>query len=143
MDKLTKIAVQKAREAFDNPNFDISRGSTGEGDMLDALRRLQNDLAAWQNRNFGAQEPFMMALGLAEETGELSHAVLKHLQRIRGLEDPWAFRAAAGDAAGDIFIYLVNFLTILRLDAGTLFVETAKRVMNRDFQKDPQHGGEK
>lgn len=142
MDELDRITVQKAREAFDNPNFDISR-SGGEGDMLYYLNGLQAQLAAWQGRNFGAQQHYEMALGLSEEVGELCHAVLKHLQKIRGMEDPEKFRVMAGDAAGDIFVYLCQFLTILRIDAGTLFLETARRVMKRDFTKDKMNGGEK
>lgn len=143
MDELAKVAVQKARDAFDYPNFDISMGSTGEGDMLAELHQLQVQLAAWQAKNFGAQQHYEMALGIAEETGELCHAVLKHLQKIRGMEDAERFRVEAGDAAGDIFVYLCQFLTILRIDAGTLFLETARRVMKRDFTKDKMNGGEK
>lgn len=136
--KLEKQAVGRARVAFDMG----SARSGPDGVMLDRLRDLQNRLAAWQGRNFGAQEPFTMALGLQEEVGELSHAVLKHMQKIRGMEDSEKFRAMAGDAAGDIFVYLVNFLTSLRLDAGTLFLETSERVMKREWKTDSHNGGE-
>lgn len=163
--KLEKQAVGRARVAFDMG----SAKSGPDGVMLDRLRDLQNRLAAWQGRNFGAQEPFTMALGLSEELSELeeaidtaapeasglfplrklriavgkvSHAVLKHMQKIRGLADNEVFSTAAGDAAGDIFVYLINFLTILRLDAGTLFLETAERVMKREWKTDSHNGGE-
>lgn len=140
MNDLDRDVVRKAREAFDDPGRKYT--STSEGYFLAFLNELQVQLAAWQGRNFGAQQHYEMALGLAEEVGELCHAVLKHLQKIRGMEDPETFRTAAGDAAGDIFIYLCQFLTILRIDAGTLFLETARRVMKRDFTKDKTNGGE-
>jgi NTP pyrophosphatase (non-canonical NTP hydrolase) len=97
---------------------------------------LQARLSAWQVRNFGAQSPSEMALGVAEESGELARAVLKNLQKIRGYGDPKKFLQAAGDALADIAIYSINLATILRLDYGTLVRETAEAVMRRDWVAD-------
>ena len=98
---------------------------------------LQEKLAAWQGRNFGAATVEQMALGVSEEAGELSHAVLKHIQKIRGMEDMDAFREAAGDAIADCTIYLMQIATILRLDYLTLVQETARKVMERDWKARP------
>lgn len=120
-------AVELAREAFDA----ASRSPAGS---------LQVMLAAWQGRNFGAAPLSHMALGAAEEIGELCHAVLKSEQRIRGMENAEAFRRAAGDAIADATIYLMQAATVLRLDWGTLVYETARRVMERDFVAAPADG---
>jgi hypothetical protein len=122
-----------------------------DGDLpppIPALHQLQMELAAWQGRKFGAQLDVDMVLGINEEGGELldailaavgvgvesgklSHAMLKHRQKIRGLQDTNAFRAAAGDAVGDNFVYSVQFCTILRLDYGALILGTSQYVMRR------------
>jgi NTP pyrophosphatase (non-canonical NTP hydrolase) len=97
---------------------------------------LQARLAAWQQRNFGVQEVWQMALGVAEETGELARAVLKHYQKIRGYDDPKKFLQKAADAIADTAIYSINLSTILRLDYGTLLYQTAEAVMKRDWVAD-------
>jgi NTP pyrophosphatase (non-canonical NTP hydrolase) len=116
----------------DNFNAFVIEGASNPLD----LSALQARLAAWQQRNFGVQTPSEMALGIAEETGELARAVLKNAQRIRGYDDQAKFLAAAADALADIAIYSINLATILRLDYGTLLRETAHAVMSRDWVAD-------
>lgn len=103
---------------------------------------LQAKLAAWQSRNFGVGTLERCTLGAAEEVGELAHAVLKGGQGIRGMEDQKAMRAAAGDAIADATIYLVQVATILRLDFETLVAGVAEIVLERDWTKNRQDGGE-
>lgn len=107
-----------------------------------ALSTLQVQLARWQNENFTATTNEHLALGIAEEAGELCHAILKHVQKIRGMADRDAYRAAALDAVADISIYCMNLCTGLRADYGTLIEETAQNVMKRNWNKDKQTGGE-
>jgi NTP pyrophosphatase (non-canonical NTP hydrolase) len=102
----------------------------------------QVQLSRWQIRNFGSQSDECIALGAAEEVGELAHAVLKHVQKIRGMGNKEAYRAAAGDAIADTVVYLVQLCTSLRLDFGTLFEETARQVMMRDWKANKETGGE-
>lgn len=128
---------QKANQVFDR----YAAGAYNVDDLSD-LSRLQAELAAWQGRNFGAAPTELLALGVCEESGELAHAVLKHAQKIRGMQDEAAYKAAVADAAGDISIYLMNLLTGLRLDFGTIIEETAKRVMKRDWKARPTDGGQ-
>ena len=74
-------------------------------------------------------------MGVAEEAGELCHAVLKHSQRIRNMGDPHAYREKAGDAIADTAIYLIQMATALRLDFGTLLAKVAEEVMKRNWNK--------
>lgn len=102
----------------------------------DPLSALQVRLARWQNLNFGPATAEQLALGVAEEAGELCHAVLKRSQRIRGMGDPVAFRFAAGDALADVTIYAMQMATLQRMDLGTLLRATAEVVMQRDWTKE-------
>lgn len=92
---------------------------------------LQVKLARWQARNFGAPDARELALGACEEVGELSQAILKHAQRIRGMEDDESFREAAGDAIADVVIFLTQLATLLRMDLWTLYERTAEDVVLR------------
>lgn len=105
------------------------------------LARLQVELAAWQNRNFGAIPMWQPALGAGEEVGELQHAVLKHYQGIRGLDDRERLLAQASDSVGDAVVYLMQVCTALRLDFETVVRGTAMHVLKRDWVKDPLAGG--
>jgi NTP pyrophosphatase (non-canonical NTP hydrolase) len=138
--------IKLAREAFDlYAAMDAPRvpsDSLGEGDVILALSDLQVRLARWQVRNFGIASDLQIALGVAEEAGELAHATLKRSQMIRGMEDLEAYRAAAGDAIADIVIYAIQMSTNLRLDFGTLVEQVAERVLRRDWKKDAAAGGE-
>lgn len=121
--------VQKARKAFlDN--------------QLSSVAKLQGRLHAWQVRNFGEMSKYQMLAGIMEELGELSHALLKNDQQIRGFEDEAFFLEKAGDSLADMRVYMEQLCTILKLDAPTLFEETANQVMKRDWVKDSAKGGQ-
>lgn len=138
-------AIKRARAAFDAyAGLDAPElPSDSSGSPAAWLADLQVLLARWQGRNFGGATIEQMALGMSEEVGEFAHAVLKHGQRIRGMSDPEAFRAAAGDAIADVVIYAIQAATCLRLDFGTLVHETAQRVMRREWNASPDDGGER
>ena len=140
---------QAARAAFDNY-------AALDAPLLpiDRISALQVKLTRWQQRNFGGATAEHVALGAAEEAGELAeslgglqasigkvcHAVLKRAQRIRGMGDPEVFRAAAADAIADCAIYLIQLSTILRLDFWALLEATANEVMERDWVADAEKG---
>ena len=71
------------------------------------INNLQRDHDDWVTHNFPNQERWEPLLGLAEEVGELSHAVLKRHRGIRG--DATQLTEKEFDAIGDIFIYLMSF----------------------------------
>ena len=113
---------------------------------LPQLSEIQFALSSWQNRNFGPTPAYRNVLGVCEEAGELAHAMLKHEQKIRGMDDDMSFKIAASDAIGDILVYLMQLCTALRLDFGTILLFTSLRVMRRTWksgQVEPEYTGEK
>ena len=126
------IPIERAREVF-------GTYAGMDAPLLpdDSQSCLQVQLSRWQTRNFGGANLFEMLAGATEEVGELAHAILKHHQKIRGLKNEAEFREAAGDAAADIVIYVMQLCTLLRLDFGTLVSETAQEVMLRNWKDNP------
>jgi NTP pyrophosphatase (non-canonical NTP hydrolase) len=104
------------------------------------MSALQVKLVRWQNKNFKSSDVRDCVLGVCEEAGELSHAILKHHQGIRGMADREAYREAAGDAIADAMIYLIQTATHLRLDWWDLLRYTAEEVMQRDWTKKSREG---
>jgi hypothetical protein len=126
---------------------------------LNQISQLQVDLAAWQNTRFEGNTRERMALGMAEEAGEMydalvgmveeviekllaalkigravgkaAHAILKAGQKIRQMGDPEKARAAVADAIADLWVFTFQLCTMMRLDAGVLLFETAAYVMAR------------
>lgn len=113
------------------------------------MSALQVDLCRWHHRNFDRDRDADHALGISEEVGELteallglmaasgriSHAVLKNSQGIRGMGDEAQYRAAIADAVADSQIFATQLCTLLRIDFGTLYKETAEEVMKREWKK--------
>lgn len=76
----------------------------------DRLNQLAKDITAWSRHNFPdpASEAGYGRLGLFEEIGEISHALLKHKQGIRGYKDPTKFKEDLTDALADCAIYTLD-----------------------------------
>lgn len=129
---MSTTPVDKARAAFEK--------YAGSGQTPDAMSSLQCKLSAWQNRNFPGGNIRDLALGAGEEIGELFHAILKHSQRIRSMQDPATFNDAAGDAIADTTIFLMQICTVLRLDFRTLVHGVAEQVLRRDWTNDKNAG---
>lgn len=86
----------------------------------DPMSALQIRLARWEIRNFGWQSVERMALGVAEETGELCEALLS------------PNREDVLDAIADIFVYSNQIATHMRADYSTLMSWHAQRhLVNR------------
>jgi NTP pyrophosphatase (non-canonical NTP hydrolase) len=67
----------------------------------------QAEVAAWNKRNFGPEVPLEhQVLVLAEEVGELSRAVVKRAQGIRGSHAHWSEQIRA--EAADVLITLLS-----------------------------------
>lgn len=103
------------------------------------LSAFQREHKRWLQHNFPNQRPHDALLGLAEEVGELSHAHLKFEQGIRGIDET-EYRKQAGDAIGDIVIYLASYCNT----NGFNLAEEANRawdeVKNRDWRARPNTG---
>jgi NTP pyrophosphatase (non-canonical NTP hydrolase) len=95
-------------------------------------------LHRWRQRNFPGADATQQLLGVVEEVGELSHAVLKRIQHIRGNSE--LHEAEAYDAIGDILIYLAGFCSYKGWDMMSIYEDTAKMVMARDWIADPVGG---
>jgi NTP pyrophosphatase (non-canonical NTP hydrolase) len=99
------------------------------------LSETQTRLAIWQNGNFPARDKsrkiLQVALGVAEESGELCHAVLKRDQGIRGTytENTDKMR----DAIGDIAIFAMQICSAEGWDFEQVVIETAEQVMKRKW----------
>jgi len=97
------------------------------------LIELQADHKAWADRNFPNADPVDAVLGVAEEVGELCHAILKQRQGIRGTHEE--HEAKAKDAVGDIVIYLLDVCTRRGWSFAEIVAETWAEVRKRDWTK--------
>ncbi len=127
-------AVARAKAVF-SKYAGIDSPKLPEDDVIN-MSALQVELFRWQQKNFNGSTLEHCCMGAAEEVGELCHAVLKHRQGIRGMDDKDAFKNAAGDAIADTAVFLIQAATILRLDFGELLAETASKVMERNWKND-------
>lgn len=105
------------------------------------LIQLQREHDEWEQRNFPADRETRAvhaALGVAEETGELCHAVLKRAQGIRGTEDQHLAKAA--DAIGDVVVYLAGVASALNLSLAACVTDSWNEVKERDWLANRQDG---
>ena len=96
------------------------------------LDALQLDIDEWVKKNFATHPLHHPLLGLVEEVGELSHAVLKREQKIRLNEN---HDAEIRDAVGDILIYLIDFCNAEAISISNCLQETWGNVKKRDWNE--------
>ncbi len=98
----------------------------------------QKELADWEERNFGRHDDDVLkvALGMAEEVGEVCHHVLKGTQKIRGGLNGMN-KAEIADGVADTLIYGIQLLSRLDMDAEKEISEVIDKVLARDWKKDP------
>ncbi len=102
------------------------------------LSTFQQEVAEWGARNFPNALPHQPLLGVAEETGELSHAHLKAEQGIRGTAHE--HHLAKCDAVGDIMVFLAHYCHLNGIDLQGEVVKTWTQVKQRDWQKNKLTG---
>lgn len=100
--------------------------------------QLQLEVGEWARRNFGGNPAIYPLLGAVEEMGELSHAVLKGLQGIRGTKEE--HDAKAKDAVGDIIIYLADFCERSGYSLNDCIENAWDEVKERDWRKNRDNG---
>jgi NTP pyrophosphatase (non-canonical NTP hydrolase) len=90
-------------------------------DIKVETKKLQKEIYQWKLNNFGnkAGNGHQNLLGVIEEIGELAHAVLKKEQGIRNNEE---HNDLMKDAIGDIFIFLMNYLSDMGIEFDMPFV---------------------
>lgn len=105
------------------------------------IDQLQSEQHEWSARNFPNATPDEPFMGIVEEVGELSHALLKGKQGIRGT--PEEHEAAAKDALGDIFIFMLHFCNLRGWNLHDIVTETWNGVVaKRDWRANPKDGAQ-
>ena len=104
---------------------------------IEALSKLQRELFLWQQKNFKKQDTGIewMALGAAEEVGEVAHVVLKARQKIRQHQAGMDEKALddLADGVADTVVYLMQLCSHAGIDFGKALFATAEEVMKRDW----------
>jgi NTP pyrophosphatase (non-canonical NTP hydrolase) len=103
---------------------------------MSKLSDLQSKLHIWQHNNFPAHDIprrlLQLTLGVAEESGELCHSVLKRDQGIRGTHAEHT--AAMRDAIGDIAIFAMQICSAEGWDFEQVVSDTAEQVLKRNWR---------
>lgn len=102
------------------------------------FKTLQKEQKEWSDRNFKTHKVDHAFKGIIEEIGEMSHAMLKQEQGIRGtilyhedkMQDAWA----------DILIYMMEFANNKGWDADGIIELVWSDVKKRDWVKFPGNG---
>lgn len=103
----------------------------------------QKELAKWQEKNFRNVTSEKLALGMAEEVGELCHYILKRMQKIREASDEQSVQAEIADAFGDTVIFGIQLMESEGLDAEKVLKKVIDDVLTRDWLSDPSKGAKK
>lgn len=96
----------------------------------DALEHIHRWIQEETSRHYGHLIPL---LGIAEEVGELCHAVLKQHQGIRGSYEDHDQKIR--DAVGDILVFLLDFCNRYRINALAELETVWAEVKTRDWTK--------
>lgn len=100
----------------------------------------QEELGKWQQYNFGKVSSEWLAMGIAEEVGELCHLLLKRAQVIREGYTQDGVKEGIADAVGDMLVYGIQLLTNEGLDAEQELSFVIENVLLRDWKKFPKNG---
>ena len=105
-----------------------------------SLSTLQMRVAEWRKAAYPDTAAIeLQALGVAEESGELAHAVLKFKQGIRGY-DFTKTHDEVGDAIGDIIIYAMGVADHLDISVEEALYKTVEHVINRNITQGSNTG---
>jgi NTP pyrophosphatase (non-canonical NTP hydrolase) len=106
----------------------------------DVLEIVQQESREWRRQAYPDTAGIMFqALGVAEEVGELCHAVLKYKQGIRGYDRAKA-REEVADAIGDIVIYACGVADELEIDVRLAVARAWTHVKNRNITQGSDAG---
>ena len=101
------------------------------------LRQLQSEQREWVDHNFPKRADYYHLLGVMEELGELAHARLKGLEKIR---DNGNLEMKEMDAIGDLVIFLMGYCNDRNFDLQDIVESTWENVKLRDWRKFPKNG---
>lgn len=103
------------------------------------LSMMQTEHVGWACRNFGPITTTTQFMGMAEELGELAHALLKHEQGIRGVDETELLKKVI-DAHCDLIIFSLGLASVLEYDLWEELEATWTEVSKRDWVLDPLKG---
>jgi len=105
----------------------------------------QKEIFEWAKKNFGEPNDPAGSLntsneihGMQEELGELAHAYLKRVQKIREAADGSDMKEEIADAFADIIIFGMNAMSCEGIDAEETLKATIAKVLQRDWINDPE-----
>jgi len=101
------------------------------------IKKIQEEHANWQIRNFGDVQESHIIIGVAEEVGELSHAYLHEKQFNRTNEN---HEENMKDAVADITIFLIALCNIRGWDYQKILEDTWQQVKKRQWKRFPENG---
>ena len=104
---------------------------------MKTLTEIQEEHSIWAAKNFPSTQLWQPTLGVAEEAGELCHAVLKLSQGIRTNED---HEEALKDSIGDITTYLLHICSLLGYNFKEIINDTWETVSKRDWTINKEKG---
>lgn len=100
------------------------------------LREVQTQARGWRAYNFPEQTREQCLMGMVEEMGEISHALLKRDQRIRTADHS----AAILDGCGDLIIFMMGLADHEGFDLLDAVNAVWAEVSQRDWVKYPEKG---
>lgn len=105
------------------------------------LSTLQEELHEWRMRNFPDCTASQQFMGMVEEMGEIAHAILKHEQGIRTMDNFNQTSIAIKDGVADLTIFMMGLCSLMNWDLCTLVYAVAhNEVMKRDWIMYPGDG---
>lgn len=104
------------------------------------FQMLVEDIAAWQERNFGPPDEEVSYLGLVEEVGEVMRAVVKRRQ---GIREEWReeWREEIRKEIGDVSIRLVDVARCESINLANAIDDRWDTIQRRNWKTDPQGHG--
>jgi len=98
-------------------------------------KRINAEIGNWTSLNFPNETRISIALGIAEETGELCRAVLKQFTGIRGTFEEWDEEIKK--ELGDVYIKLGHLANFCGWDLDELIKIRWTEISQRDWIKNP------
>lgn len=112
-----------------------------DGDMEGALGKVQRESHKWRQKAYPTTStPELQTLGMAEEVGEVAHAVLKNVQGIRGY-DLEKTKAEVGDGLADVIIYACGIASAFGLDLEDELLKAWTHVRDRNITEGSMGNG--
>lgn len=102
------------------------------------LNELQQEIYQWAVHNKFQDDPTWTFYGLVEEIGELSHAMLKQHQGIRGTFEEHEQKGK--DAVGDFLVFLAHYCSEKGWSLSECLEIAWSEARERDFVKFPGNG---